>query len=120
MALDKSAIADLLDALRAGGDLDVIRESLALVLQALIDAEATQHIGAGRYERTDHAPPIATAPARGCCPPRPVMSSCASPSCGRARSSRRCWNRAAASTGPCWRSSWRPTCMAPPPARSTT
>jgi putative transposase len=53
MALDKSAIADLLDALRAGGDLDVIRESLALVLQALIDAEATQHIGAGRYQRTD-------------------------------------------------------------------
>jgi transposase-like protein len=53
MALDKSAIADLLDALRAGGDLDVIREGLALVLQALIDAEATQHIGAGRYERTD-------------------------------------------------------------------
>ena len=29
MALDKSAIADLLDALRAGGDLDVIREGLA-------------------------------------------------------------------------------------------
>ena len=27
MALDKSAIADLLDALRAGGDLDVIREA---------------------------------------------------------------------------------------------
>jgi hypothetical protein len=26
MALDKSAIADLLDALRAGGDLDIIRE----------------------------------------------------------------------------------------------
>jgi transposase-like protein len=53
MALDKSAIADLLDALRAGGDLDVIREGLALVLQALIDAEATQHIGARPYERTD-------------------------------------------------------------------
>jgi putative transposase len=53
MALDKSAIADLLDALGAGGDLDIIRESLALVLQALIDTEATQHIGAGRYERTD-------------------------------------------------------------------
>jgi transposase-like protein len=53
MALDKSAGADLLDALRAGGDLDVIRESLALVLQALIDTEATQHIGAGRYERSD-------------------------------------------------------------------
>jgi hypothetical protein len=41
MALDKSAIADLLDALRAGGDLDILREGLAVVLQALIDAEAT-------------------------------------------------------------------------------
>ena len=53
MALSKSALSDLLDALRAGGDLDVIREGLALVLQALIDAEATQHIGARPYERTE-------------------------------------------------------------------
>ena len=53
MALDKSAIADLLEALRAGGDLDVIREGLALVLQALIEAEATQHIGARPYERSE-------------------------------------------------------------------
>jgi hypothetical protein len=52
MALNQSAIADLLDALRAGGDLDIIREGLAVVLQALIDAEATQHIGAQLYERT--------------------------------------------------------------------
>ena len=42
MALSKSALSDLLDALRAGGDLDVIREASALVLQALIDAEAAQ------------------------------------------------------------------------------
>jgi hypothetical protein len=34
MALNKSAIADLLDALRTGGGLDVIREGMALVLQA--------------------------------------------------------------------------------------
>jgi putative transposase len=52
MALDESAMADLLAALRAGGGLDIVREALALVLQALIDAEATQQIGAGRYERT--------------------------------------------------------------------
>ena len=104
MALDKSAIADLLDALRAGGDLDVIRESLALVLQALIDAEATQHIGARPVRAAPTpAPPIATAPARGCCRPRPVMWSCASPSCARGRSSPRCWSRAAGSIGPCWR-----------------
>jgi putative transposase len=53
MALSKSALSELLDALRAGGDLDLIREALALVLQALIDAEATQQIGARPYERTD-------------------------------------------------------------------
>jgi transposase-like protein len=52
MALDQSALSELLDALRAGGDLDVVREALALVLQALIEAEAAEVIGAGRYERT--------------------------------------------------------------------
>jgi hypothetical protein len=31
MALSKSALSDLLDALRAGGDLDVVREALTLV-----------------------------------------------------------------------------------------
>jgi putative transposase len=51
MALEESAMADLLAALRAGG-LDIVREALALVLQALIDAEATEVIGARPYERT--------------------------------------------------------------------
>jgi hypothetical protein len=32
MALDQSALSELLDALRAGGDLDVVREALALML----------------------------------------------------------------------------------------
>jgi putative transposase len=52
MALNQSALNELLDALRAGGDLDVVREALALVLQALIEAEAAQQIGASRYERS--------------------------------------------------------------------
>jgi putative transposase len=52
MALNQSALSDLLDALRAGGDLDVIREALAVALQALIEAEAAQRIGADRYERS--------------------------------------------------------------------
>jgi putative transposase len=52
MALDESAMSDLLAALRAGGGLDVVREALALVLQALIDAEATEVIGADRYQRS--------------------------------------------------------------------
>jgi transposase-like protein len=53
MALDQSALTDLLDALRSGGDMDVFREAMQVVLQALIDLEATQVIGAGRYERTE-------------------------------------------------------------------
>lgn len=53
MALDKDALSELLNALRAGGDLDVVRAGMQLVAQALIDLEATEHIGAGPYERTD-------------------------------------------------------------------
>ena len=53
MALDQSALSDLLDALRSGGDLDFMREAMQLVLQALIDLEAEIVIGAGRYERTE-------------------------------------------------------------------
>jgi transposase-like protein len=52
MALDESAMTDLLAALRAGGGLDVVGEALGLVLQALIDAEATEVIGADRYQRS--------------------------------------------------------------------
>ncbi len=53
MTLTKSDVTELLDAIRAGGDLDVIRKGVELVLQALIDVEATEAIGAERYERTD-------------------------------------------------------------------
>jgi putative transposase len=53
MALDQSVLSELLDALRAGGDMDFMREAMQLVLQALIDLEAEQHIGAGRYERSE-------------------------------------------------------------------
>jgi transposase-like protein len=53
MALDQSCLSDLLDALKAGGDLDFLRRAMEVVLQALIDLEATREIGAGRYERTE-------------------------------------------------------------------
>ena len=45
--------SELLDALRAGGDIDVIRRGVELVLQALIEAEATEAIGAAPHERTE-------------------------------------------------------------------
>jgi hypothetical protein len=53
VALTQSDVNELLDAIRAGGDIDVIRKGVELVLQALIEAEATEHIGADRYERTE-------------------------------------------------------------------
>lgn len=52
VTLSQSDLFELLDALRAGGDLDIIRKSVELVLQALIEVEATEVIGAGSYERS--------------------------------------------------------------------
>ena len=51
MTLTQSDLTSLLDALRAGGDIDVIRRRVELVLQALIDTEATERIGAAGYQR---------------------------------------------------------------------
>jgi putative transposase len=53
VTLTKSDVTELLDAIRAGGDLDVIRKGVELVLQALIEAEASEAIGAERYERNE-------------------------------------------------------------------
>jgi putative transposase len=53
MALSQSAVSDLLEAFRAGDGVDLIRDAVQLVLQELIETEATEHIGAARYERTD-------------------------------------------------------------------
>jgi putative transposase len=53
MALSQSALSELLDAIRAGDGLDLVRRGVALVLQELIELEAAQAIGAERYERTD-------------------------------------------------------------------
>jgi len=53
MALPQSAVSDLLEVLRTGEAVDLIRESVRTVLQELIEAEATEFIGAARYERTE-------------------------------------------------------------------
>src|SRR5215204_3333359 len=53
MAHEEFDLSELLDAVRAGGDIDVIRRSVEMVLQALIDAEATEVIGARPHDRTD-------------------------------------------------------------------
>jgi putative transposase len=53
MAFSQSAVSDLLEAFRTGDRVDLIRESVRMVLQELIEAEATELIGAGRYERSE-------------------------------------------------------------------
>ncbi len=53
MALDQSALLELTEALRSADSGELMRRLLHTMLQALIDAEATAHIGAGPHERTE-------------------------------------------------------------------
>jgi putative transposase len=46
MALSQSALSELLEAFRAGDGVDLIRESVRVVLQELIEAETAEVIGA--------------------------------------------------------------------------
>lgn len=103
MALSNSDLSDLLDALRVGEGVDLIREIARWVLQELIETEATQQIGAGRYERVDerlnerngHRPKTLST--------KPATCSSESPSSAKARSFRRFSSRAVASIKPCTR-----------------
>lgn len=51
MALDESAVSDLLDALRVGEGTDLVRELAQWALQQMIDVEAAAKIGADPWER---------------------------------------------------------------------
>jgi len=52
MALDESAVSDLIDALAAGEGTDLVRELARWALQELIELEAADAIGAERWERS--------------------------------------------------------------------
>ena len=52
MTQDKSALLALLDVLCSAAEGERMRQLLQAGLQMLIDAEAEQHIGAARHERT--------------------------------------------------------------------
>ena len=65
MALSQSVASELLEAFRAGEGVDLVRESVRMVMQDLVEVDAAETIGAGRYERAARAaPPTATAPGR--------------------------------------------------------
>src|SRR4051812_21271984 len=53
MALSPSVLTELLEAFRPGEGVDLIRESVRLVMQELIETEATEKVGAGRYQRSE-------------------------------------------------------------------
>ena len=53
MAIDESALSEVLDALQRGEAMDVVRELTRIAMQDLIETEFTTKIGAGRYERSE-------------------------------------------------------------------
>ena len=53
MTLSDSTTRQLLETFRSAGGGELIREAARVVLQELIEAEATEAIGAARYERSD-------------------------------------------------------------------
>src|SRR5690606_28931207 len=53
MALPQSALSELLEAFRAGDGVDLIRDSVRVALQELIELEATERIGAAPDERSE-------------------------------------------------------------------
>jgi putative transposase len=53
MALDDSALLEMIDMLRSADGGELMRRLLGGMLQAVVDAEATAHIGAGPHQRSD-------------------------------------------------------------------
>ena len=52
MAMNQSALLDMVDALKSADGGELMRRMLAMMLQELIEAEATSVIGAGMHERS--------------------------------------------------------------------
>ena len=53
MALDQSALLEVLDALKVADVSDRVRAAVETIYQALIEAELTDAIGAAPHQRTD-------------------------------------------------------------------
>lgn len=98
MALDESAVSELLAALDVAEGTDLVRQLAQWALQQLIDAEATAAIGAGRYERSDERRTHRNGTRARVLSIRPAICSSGSRSFAKDRSSRRCSNRDAEST----------------------
>ena len=103
MSNSDSAASELAQLLGSGTAGELIPELVRQGLQALIEAEASAALGAGRHERSDQRrvhrngsrDRLLTTPAGD--------GSCASHASAPAVFSPRCWNPAAGSTGLCGR-----------------
>ena len=80
MALDQSALLEVLDALKAAEVDDRIRQAAETIYQALIEAELSSVIGAIPHQRTDARTAHRNGHRRGCWRAPPVTWSCGSPS----------------------------------------
>ena len=103
MALDQSALLEVLEALKAADVDERIRSAATTIYQALIEAELTAVIGAGRHERTE-----ARTAQRNGSRTRVLTTTagdldCGSPSCAPGRSSPRCWSAGGGSIRRCSR-----------------
>lgn len=100
--------SELLERLREHPDGDLVRSLGELVLQELIEAELTAHIGAGRHERS-LARRDATDTVLGVCQRRAEISIYGSRSCAKARSFQACASVGVSLTTLSTPLSWRPT-----------
>ena len=103
MALDQSALLELSEALRSADGGELMRRLLLTMLQAVIDAEATAHIGAGPHERTDTRTTQRNGTREKLVATTPATSPCRSRRCAPGRSSPRCWTGAGGWTRRCSR-----------------
>ena len=104
MALDDSALLEMIEMLRTADGGELMRRLLGGMLQAVVDAEATAHIGAGLHERSE-----ARTTQRNGTRDKLVTTTTGdlTVKIGEGpdrRSSPRCWPRAGASTWRCTRS----------------
>ena len=103
MTLDKHALSGLLDALRAGGDLDLVRSGLQLVLQALIEMEAAQAVGALPYQRSPERTTHRNGHRERTLSAKAGDLELRTPRLRSGAFFPRCWSRVGASTGRCGR-----------------
>jgi hypothetical protein len=94
MTDDMIALRELLE---KGSDTTLLREMIGFAAQRLMELETDTLCGAGHGERSEsrtNRPTSVTATAIATGRPEPVPSSCASPSCAAAATSRAFWNHA--------------------------